>query len=217
MTKQCNIQYIALNDNWRKEQKLQWFTENPFKEIPFTHIQPDKKNNWINIADNDFETLLPMADKAVKAGKSKKALFELFSLGASTNRDEWVIDISKEDLENKMSYFVSHLNNNKYDYSDNKIKWSRNLKRRLEQGRKEVYNIDLIKDINYRPFCKFHLYQSTLLIDEISSNNEIFCDTNLAFATMGISTDKPFTALGTQIFTDLNFLSPAACPNWRTV
>jgi len=103
----CNIFYAAMEDEWRKETKLQWLAENPLKQISFTHIQPDKNNNWINIADNDFDTLLPLANKAVKAGNSKKALFELFSLGVVTARDEWVYDDNPKCLVSKMNYFIN--------------------------------------------------------------------------------------------------------------
>ena len=50
-----------MQDEWRKEDKLQWLTENPLKQICFTHIQPDKNNNWINQSDNDFDDLIQLA------------------------------------------------------------------------------------------------------------------------------------------------------------
>jgi predicted helicase len=58
MNKNGLIHYTSLSDDWRKEDKLQWFAENKLKDIPFEIIRPDKNNNWINIANNDFETLL---------------------------------------------------------------------------------------------------------------------------------------------------------------
>ena len=83
----CTILYSKMEDEWRKEVKLQWLSENPLAQIDFTHIQHDKNNNWLNIAETDFDSLIPLVDKIVKAGNSKKALFELFSLGVVTNRD----------------------------------------------------------------------------------------------------------------------------------
>ena len=41
-------------------------------EIDFERIQPDKNHNWLNIADNDFEELLPLANKETKRAKSQK-------------------------------------------------------------------------------------------------------------------------------------------------
>jgi predicted helicase len=153
-----------------------------------------------------------MASKDVKKGKSKYALFELFSLGASTNRDEWVYDYSKESLQDKakfLSKYISTFSLQNKLYGET-IKWSRNLKRRIESGKKDNYSLPKIKEANYRPFIKLYIYDSELFIDEISSIREIFSKENISFATMGISTDKPFTILSTDKFTDLNYLSPAA-------
>jgi predicted helicase len=47
----------------------------------------------VNLTSNDFETLMPLASKETKAAKTagkERAIFKLFSLGTSTNRDEWV-------------------------------------------------------------------------------------------------------------------------------
>lgn len=209
MAKQCNIQYIALDDNWRKEQKLQWFTENPFKEIPFTHIQPDKNNNWINIADNDFGTLLPMADKAVKAGKSKKALFELFSLGVVTARDEWVYDNDITHLENKVNFLIDvynkdlalHKGKEKKDIKDlvdYSIKWSRAVKNDLSKGKEYLYNNKLILDSLYRPYIKKKLYFSKELNEMQYQLPSIFAKSNNVIAISGGASSKPFSCLITD-------------------
>ena len=69
----CQIYYNGeMEDNWRKEKKLGWLKEHKFSSISFEHITPSKKHNWINLADNDFEELLPLIDKDVKAGKSRQ-------------------------------------------------------------------------------------------------------------------------------------------------
>jgi predicted helicase len=94
----CRIEYISMQDDWRKEDKLQWLTESKLESIPFEHIQPDKDNNWINLVENDWEEMIPVADKAVKSGIISKAIFKLFSLGVSTNRDEWVYDYDEKTL-----------------------------------------------------------------------------------------------------------------------
>ncbi|OQX24298.1 MAG: DNA methyltransferase, partial [Desulfobacteraceae bacterium IS3] len=102
----CKIEYIALEDDWRKEIKLEWLRNNKFESISFEKISPDKNNNWINIADTDFESLLQLADKDVKLGRKKEAVFELFTLGTVSNRDEWVYDFDKNKLSKKIKYFI---------------------------------------------------------------------------------------------------------------
>ncbi|MCB9033227.1 MAG: DNA methyltransferase [Chitinophagales bacterium] len=209
MAKQCNIQYYTLTDDMLKEEKLQWFAQTQFKDIPFTHIQPDKNNNWINIADNDFDTLLPLADKAVKQGKSKKALFELFSLGVVTARDEWVYDFKEENIIDKVNFLIDVYNQglekhkgkdkddikNLVDYS---IKWTRAVKNDLSKGKKYFYDDKLIIDSLYRPFIKKKLYFSKELNEMQYQLPILFSNKNYVISISGGSSSKPFSVLVTD-------------------
>ena len=51
----CKIYYTALDDFWRKEKKLDWLQDNKLKSISFETINHSNKNNWIDLAENDFE------------------------------------------------------------------------------------------------------------------------------------------------------------------
>jgi len=182
----CNIYYATMQDEWIKEQKLQWLAENPLKEISFTHVQPDKNNNWINIADNDFDSLLPLADKAVKLGKSKKALFELFSLGIASNRDEWVYDFEKNNLKNKVQFFCSFYEDEKKrwqlseksipinDFVDRTIKWTEELEAHLKKGTPLGFIENNIRTGFYRPFVKKEVYFDRIVIHRLYQQNELF-------------------------------------------
>ncbi|MDH6085449.1 N-6 DNA methylase [Chrysosporum ovalisporum TAC611] len=88
----CQIFYIRRPELDTADEKLKFLSSTKFNQIPFEHITPDRKHNWINQTDNDFDTLLPLVDKDVKAGKGEKAIFKLFSRGVATQRDEWVYD-----------------------------------------------------------------------------------------------------------------------------
>ena len=71
----------------------------------FDDIKPDQDGNWLNLTDNDFDTLLPLASKDTKAAKTaakERAIFKLFSLGVATDRDEWVYDLSQKHLGKKI-------------------------------------------------------------------------------------------------------------------
>jgi predicted helicase len=60
--RQCAIDYFTLQDEQRREEKLDWFRATKLRNIDFQRVYPDVKNNWINQADNDFESLLPLVD-----------------------------------------------------------------------------------------------------------------------------------------------------------
>ena len=50
---------------------------------------------WVNQSASDFEQLIPVANRETKLAKTveeEQAVFGLYSLGISTNRDEWVYD-----------------------------------------------------------------------------------------------------------------------------
>ena len=134
--KKAKIFYFTLQDEQTKEEKLNWFQQTSFEKIPFDYITPDQKSNWINLTDNDFDTLLPLIDKEVKAGKSQEAVFQLFSRGVATQRDEWVYDFSKEALIERMKYFVDvyqeRLSENIRRELD--IKWDPDLESYLKRG-----------------------------------------------------------------------------------
>ncbi len=107
------INYIAVDDSISKQGKLDWLTSNVFDTINFGSISPDKNNNWLNIADTDFESLVPILDKANKQSDflvRDKLLFRYYSNGCVTNRDEWVYDFNKRILEQKLKYFFEEYN-----------------------------------------------------------------------------------------------------------
>jgi predicted helicase len=136
------IFYFTLTDEQTKEEKLTWFSENKLKDIPFDHIIPDRNNNWINLSDNDFETLIPLIDKDVKAGKSKKALFGNFSSGLKSGRDEWVVNFDINSICKKVNFLMEHFNAqlDKKKKVISEIKWDENLSQLFERNIKLIYN-----------------------------------------------------------------------------
>ncbi len=103
----CKIEYAVMEDDWRKEVKLEWLRNHKFENIPFEKISADKNNNWINLAYIDWNELLPIASKEAKLGKVSNTVFSLFSLGVVSNRDEWVYDLNENYLKKKIEFFYS--------------------------------------------------------------------------------------------------------------
>ena len=200
-TAPCKISYVSMEDNWLKEQKLNWLNENPIEKIDFDNVTPDKNNNWINITDNDWDNLISICNKDVKAGKSKEAIFELFTPGYLTGRDEWVISNSKDEISKKMKFYISEFEKHQTnsDYSSI-IKWSRNLKRRLEAGKKEEFKTELIKKIDHRPFIKKFIYDSSLFIDERGQFDKIVRGENKIISFLSVhSSHEIATIVGNTI------------------
>ncbi|MDP1746204.1 MAG: type ISP restriction/modification enzyme [Bacteroidota bacterium] len=223
----CKIWYIRRPEMETADEKLDFLSSNTLENIPFEHIQPDKSNNWINLADTDFENLLPICDKSVKDGNSKKALFELFSMGVVTNRDEWAYDFNRDKLSNKIKFFydkysqeqkrweISSKKNKINDFVSREIKWTSELEAHLVKGTKLKFNKDSIIPSLYRPFTKMLTYYERVFTHRVYQQDKIFPIgkpelENFVIGFNGKDSPKPFTLLAFNSLTDLNSLSPAA-------
>ncbi|AKE63504.1 helicase domain protein [Microcystis aeruginosa NIES-2549] len=157
----CRILYTRRPELDTAAQKLEFLSSTKLNQLDFEHIIPDKKHNWLNQSDNDFNQLLPLIDKEVKSGKSEKAVFKLFSSGLKTQRDEWVYDFSRDKLEAKMMFFVDVYQRTFKDENyqgRNQIKWDRELTKYLSQRISKVFNDANMLMSYYRPYTKQWLY-----------------------------------------------------------
>jgi predicted helicase len=127
----CKIFYEAVRDYAKSDEKSEFLTGTPLRNRALQEVRPDTSGNWIDFADNDFDTLIPLASKATKAAKrplGERAIFKLFSLGISTNRDLWVYDQKEEAVKDKVEFLIDAYDKQKADTDfDTTIKWSRNL------------------------------------------------------------------------------------------
>ena len=159
--KGCRIYYNEVPDYTSDQEKQAYLRENKFTTIKFENIQPNKKNNWINKSTTDFDKLIPVIDKSVKAGQSERAIFSLFSRGVASLRDEWAYDFSEIELEKRMRYFTKIYQEtlDNPDYSEKmSIKWDRELNNYLKRKIKKEFNSEQIVENLSKPFVKMKFY-----------------------------------------------------------
>jgi len=162
----CHIRYLSVRDYAKSDEKRE-FLRTPISTRQFEDVRPDKDQNWINLTDNDFGTLIPVADnktKSLKISGQERAIFKLFSMGVKTNRDDWVCDIDIDDLGRKVKSLLAEYESErsrlrgkvtKKDVDDliyYRIKWTRKLKKLLLADRELSYSKVKIKAALYRPF-----------------------------------------------------------------
>ena len=99
--------YLRRPEMERAKEKLGFLRNNRFSSLPFDHIVPSEKHYWLETAENDWQEFLTIASKDKN---EPKVIFQLFSLGIQTNRDEWVYDLSSKNLSQKMNFFLSSYN-----------------------------------------------------------------------------------------------------------
>jgi predicted helicase len=211
----AKIFYFTLRDEQRKEEKLEWFKNTRFQDIPFERITPDENGNWINLADTDFKTLLPLANKQTKLAKTKaqeNAVFKLFSNGVVTARDEWVYDFSEKDLEKKVKFLIDYFNQNlKQSELDLTIKWSEALRNNKVKSDPVTIHKKNFKSVLFRPFHKRSFYAEKIFSDRLTENHyEIFGKNlereNKVITFLCISSSNPLSVLASSLLFDLCLL-----------
>ncbi|MDZ8223336.1 type ISP restriction/modification enzyme [Nostoc sp. ChiVER01] len=213
----CKIFYNRRPDFDTAETKLKFLAETKFTDIHFEHLTPDKNHNWINQTDNDFDNLLPLVDKDVKAGRTGKAVFKLFTRGIETTRDEWVYDFSKPHLIHKIEFFIKKYNLSVVDGEmDNCIKWSSSLESYLHTTRKLTFDKKLIEKSLYRPYLKLYQYTEKILNHRLTQNHyEMFSNNlksqNKVIAFSGIASNKSFHCLSSDVLIGLDTIEKTQC------
>ena len=161
------------------EEKLAFMSSAALSRMAMDELRPDAKQNWLNLTSNDFDQLIPIASKDVKAStkpSQEKAIFKLFSLGISTNRDEWLYDLEPSQLGMRVQHLIGQYGEHRAgrDHFDPSIKWSETLKRRANSSSREPFDVARIRRASYRPFFAPMVYQSPLFIDRPGSVEEVF-------------------------------------------
>lgn len=174
----CKIKYYSV-PSVLGEDKLAWLGSSSASEISWENITPTPDGYWIDNPTDEFGGALPVASKETKIARIKdqeRAIFKLFSLGVSTNRDDWLYDYSQKKLEEKARLLIKIYDElpQKLKVFPDTLKWSETLKRRKKAGAKEAYSKGRIQKVVYRPFSPILLYYSELFIDRPGLVDEFF-------------------------------------------
>jgi predicted helicase len=204
------------------EEKLVYLSTNNLSSILFEPIKPDAKGSWLEISDNDWDSLMPVCDKAVKSKKKgpEKAIFKLFSLGVVTARDSWVYDFDQDHLALKINRLIDVYNKERGRIAktatkrsalpelDNTIKWTRALKNDLKANVKYVFDGDCVKPSLYRPFFRPYLYFNKSLNEMQYQLNAMFRGgkPNPTIAFLSVFSTNPLAALAVDQPFDYCFL-----------
>ena len=184
-TSESRIFYACTDKLWRKEDKYRYLdSKEHCRNIEWEPIIPDRRFTWFTEGLRpEFETYDPIGNKETKANKEdvKNAIFKVYSLGVSTNRDAWVHNFNRNALSQNMSRTIAtyneqvlkwkrreNPNTNVDDFvssNDKQIKWSDTLKNKLKRGEITSFSHKKIRSSVYRPFTKSNLYYDQLMND----------------------------------------------------
>lgn len=215
--KGCRIFYARRPEMEMAEEKLTFLHNARIGDMTFEEVVPDAKHNWINLTSNDFESLMPLASKHAKASKTagkSRAIFKLYSLGISTNRDEWLYDFDELALSDKVKHLLTLYEAHPAQSNEfsSLLKWSETLKRRAIKAFREAFAPKRVRRAAYRPFVSTYLYQSALLIDRPGALDAVspIGAANPCIVVTDPTAQKPWLACSTDQPVDLHYVGAAA-------
>ena len=207
--KKAEIYFCDIGDYLDRNQKLEIISNyKSIKEMQkgkkFKRIYPDKNNDWLNPINSDL-IVYPILGN--KKEKNVDTIFKQYSMGIKTNRDNWCINFSKNNLQKNMSSTINVYNdllegqNEKPTNDDTKLKWSWRLREQFQKKFKAEFNKNKLILSIYRPFTKQWLFWDPLFNENryaFPSIDNSGKKSNLYLCVTGIGCSVPFSCLMTE-------------------
>ncbi len=217
----AKIYYHDIGDYLTREQKLKIIKNfRSIRNIEWKDIQPNEKNDWINLRDGLFDTLIPLSDK----NGNNSFFYPCSTNGLKTGRDSWNYNFSQIKLENNQIRVVNY-----YDYvrklicageqndviiNLKEISWDEGLINSCKKNLEINYDKNNIIEGIYRPFCKQKLYYHKPLLQrtyQMPKSFPLFATLNYLICVPGIGNTKDFEPLIANIIPDLGFNAGSQC------
>lgn len=174
-------------------------------------ITPDKYGDWLDQRNDSWYNLAPIGLNN-KLGNPINGLFECYSRGLETGRDDWIYGFDASKVEEKMSSMIDYYNwclqsncSPEEKYNDSKIKWTSSLEAKAARAEKLRYRSGKITNALYRPFCKTFVYWDSQVIHRPGIWEKCFPKgyKNIVLLLPG-KTSRFFSCLVTDTLPDLN-------------
>ena len=160
----AKIYYYEIGSFLTKEQKLAELKRLGSvlnEQLQLASITPSKDHDWINKRSDIFETFISLGDR------NGLAIFNIYSLGATTNRDAWMYNFSCNSLKKNVLYMINwcnsyvkqlETNNISDETKDKTLCITRGLRKSLMAFHNFHYNANSMQNAVYRPFIKQAYY-----------------------------------------------------------
>lgn len=228
--KGCKIFYARRPEFDTAEDKLAFLGSSKLPGLSFERIEPDKKGNWINLAESDWEELIPVADKKTKAAKTagrERAIFKQMSFGIATNRDDWLYDRSERPLTTKVEALIEAYERARQAWSTRRpsdgdvtllspeIKWTAELQQYAKRNISLSYNQQSVRDVQYRPFVKLKGYYQPIIVHRTYQQDSVFPFAkpeaqNKLLVLTDPTAQKPWMVMSSNTIADLHLVGAAA-------
>ncbi|MGH2448249.1 MAG: type ISP restriction/modification enzyme [Chloroflexota bacterium] len=220
------VHYHDIGDYLSRAEKLRRIqAAGSLEGVPWEQVSPDQAGDWINQRSDEFDTFLPLGTRQSDHGEP---MFEVRSLGVTTNRDAWVYSYSASELRRHVNHLQDFYNDLLTEFKEwstsrhdsasiaqrvedfvspparrdpQRIAWSPDLKANL--GRERPLELATIPPVHslYRPYCKMWTLFDRSINERVGQIPRFFPTTsheNLVICTSGVGARRPFSAVITD-------------------
>ena len=204
---------ITPSKNWYAAEKRETISKLQFKKIDWSNISLNKYKDWMNQRlehiEKDWNLGISIGNKRDK--NVNNTIFDTYSNGLKTHRDDWIYDVSKEELQKRMEMSIEYCNtkyNKDHKKDITKVAHTDKFDKKLKTLKPIKFDESLIKSALYRPFIKQYVYfDPTLFIECPNSIPEYFPDNNVnQIMQISDKNNKEFSTIITDKIPDLNIL-----------
>lgn len=140
----------------KRENKYGFLLENNINSVPYKKL-PNKAAMYFMV-NKDFKE-----EEEYNDSIAIETLFTTNSLGIQTHRDNLVVDISKDQLTERIKDY--YLQENTIEYIKNKYSIKESKHWTIYENRHGDFDINKIECLSYRPFDKRFIYNESKLVD----------------------------------------------------
>lgn len=169
----CAAVKITPLDSGSGEDKLMCLQTSHLDSLSSFYAHDAADGDWSSVGmevDNGL-LLMPAKLSGSTAERTKRAVFQEGSFGFVSNRDDWVIGRSVEEITDKMCMYFqvyqetlaklpAHKSNDIDQHLDYSIKWTADLRKYAKFRRDLNFEQKNIRKVLYRPFAKTFHYHS---------------------------------------------------------
>jgi predicted helicase len=228
----AELKYARIDKLLRREEKLAWMKgRRSVKAVEWQLMTVDSRGNWL-IGGNitDFSKHIALASRVNDVAGESRAVFDVFSVGVKTNRDDVVYDFDEGRVSERMARVVEDYNAEVDRFKrtcsgdakkaaafsfDDRVRWSETLKQNLRRLRYAKFDAASVHEVLYRPFNKRVLYYDPLFVErryrfQLVLPTASAGTVNTIIAVTDIGSEKPFMVMMSERLTDIHLVGAGA-------
>jgi predicted helicase len=226
------LKYARVEKLLRRQEKLTWLKGlRSVEAVDWRTLAPDSRGNWVvGGSAEGFSEHVAIASRSDEALGQPSAVFDAYSVGVKTNRDDVVYDFDEARVAERMMGVVEDYNAEvdrfrrtcsgdakkaaAFLFTD-RVRWSESLKQNLRRLRYASFDAALIRQVLYRPFNKRALYYDALFVERRYRFPRILPTTsasvqNKIIAVTDIGSEKPFMVMVSEQLADIHLVGAGA-------